>query len=296
MTPRIKGFLFTLSAVFIFAIQDGISTHLGSHYPPVFIAMIRFWVFAGFAIALTSRSQVGFKAMAKAKRIWIQIARGVILAVHIVLSITSFSQVGLAATHTLYAGTPLVVACLSVIFLGEKIGWARAIAMGIGLIGVLLIINPLNATFNANIILPVTGVFLFSVYSVLTRLASRTDSSGTAFLYTGVVGALAISIVGPFYWTDFLPEDALLMLTLCIGSTLGHYLLIRAFDYLDAVVVQPMLYIQTVLVCLIGVLVFGEMMTMNMIIGCAIVIASGLFMIVREAMAGRRVKATDLLE
>ncbi|MBP0598571.1 DMT family transporter [Herbaspirillum sp. LeCh32-8] len=287
MTPRATGLCFSLSAIFIFAMQDGISRHLGGAYPPVFIAMIRFWAFAGFALVLASRSSVGLGATAAAKRRGLQIARGVLLAVQIVVSIFSFSKVGLATTHSLYAGTPLIVACLSMPFLGEKVGRARWIATGIGFVGILLIVNPLHASFDAKIALPLFGMMLFAAYSVMTRLASRTDTAGTAFLYTGVAGAVAISVVGPFYWTHLTPGDWFWMLVLCVSSTCGHYLLIRSLEYLDAVVVQPMYYIQTVLVCLIGVFVFDEVLTPNMIAGCAVVICAGIFIIWREAMAGR---------
>ncbi|WDZ96429.1 DMT family transporter [Herbaspirillum sp. WKF16] len=287
MTPRATGLSFALSAIFIFAMQDGISRHLGGAYPPVFIAMIRFWVFAGFALVLASRSSVGLRATAAARRRGLQIARGVLLATQIVVSILSFSKVGLAATHSLYAGTPLVVACLSMPFLGEKVGWERWAATGIGFIGILLIVNPLHASFDAKIALPVFGMMLFAAYSVMTRLASRTDSPGTAFLYTGVAGAVAISVVGPFYWTNLTLGDWFWMLVLCVSSTCGHYLLIRSLAYLDAVVVQPMYYIQTVLVCMIGVFVFDEVLTANMVAGCAIVICSGIFIIWREARGGR---------
>jgi drug/metabolite transporter (DMT)-like permease len=267
--------------------QDGISKHLGDAYPPILIAMVRYWAFAGFAVLLASRSPVGLRRTAAANRPWLQIARGVLLAVQIALSIFSFSRVGLAATHTLYAGTPLVVACLSVPFLGEKVGWRRWTAISIGFLGIVLIINPLNATFDIKIAIPALGTVLFAIYSVMTRLGSRTDSSGTAFFYTGVAGAMAISLVGPFYWTSISLTDWLWMLTLCITGTSGHYLLIRAFTLLDAVVVQPMTYIQTVLVCLIGVFFFGEVMTVNMIVGCAIVIGAGTFTIWREAVLSR---------
>lgn len=287
MTPQATGLLYAISAVTIFSMQDGISKHLGDAYPPILIAMVRYWAFAAFAVLLASRSSGGLRGTAAARRPWLQIARGVLLAVQIGLSIFSFARVGLAATHTLYAATPLVVACLSVPFLGEKVGWRRWTAISIGFVGIILIVNPLHATFDAKIAIPALGTVLFAIYAVMTRLASRTDSSGTAFFYTGVAGAAAISLVGPFYWTHITLADWFWMLTLCITGTTGHYLLIRAFDLLDAVVVQPISYIQTVLVCLIGVFVFGEVVTLNMVLGCAIVIGAGIFTIWREAMLGR---------
>jgi drug/metabolite transporter (DMT)-like permease len=287
MTPRSTGLLCAISAVTIFAMQDGISKHLGTSYPPIFITMVRYWAFAGFAIFLASRSPEGLKQTAAANRLWLQIFRGVLLVAQIVVSIFSFSRVGLAATHTIFAATPLTVACLSVPLLGEKVGWRRWTAIGIGFCGILLVINPLHATFDSKIVIPIIAMVMFAFYSVLTRLASRSDTSATAFFYTGVAGSVAITFVGPFYWTHITLGDWFWMLVLCITGMSGHYLLIRAFDLLDAVVVQPMSYIQSVLVCLIGVYVFGEVMSANMIAGIAIVIGAGIFTIWREARLGR---------
>ncbi|TDK37159.1 DMT family transporter [Rhizobium deserti] len=293
MTSRATGLLFALTAVTIFAIQDGISKHLGTAYPPIFITMIRYWAFAGFVIAVAGRSAGGVKAAASARRLWLQIARGVLLVAQIVISIFSFSRVGLAATHTIFAATPLIVACLSVPLLGEKVGWRRWTAIGIGFIGILMIVNPLHATFDFRIIIPVVGTTMFALYSVITRLASRTDTAETAFFYTGVAGAVAITFIGPFYWTHITMIDWLWMAVLCITGTTGHYLLIRAYSLLDAVAVQPMFYVQSVLVCIIGVMLFDEVMTANMVIGCAIVIGAGIFTIWREARASRKLAQVD---
>lgn len=288
MTSRSTGLIFALSAVTIFAVQDGISKHLGSAYPPIFITMIRYWAFAAFVFAVASRAPGGVKAAASANRFWLQAGRGFLLVMQIVVSIFSFSRVGLAATHTIFASTPLIVACLSVPLLGETVGWRRWTAIGIGFLGILLIINPLHANFNYTLALPVASAVMFGLYSILTRLGSRSDTSQTAFFYTGVAGAILITFIGPFYWTDITLQDWCWMAVLCLTGISAHYCLIRAYDVLDAVVVQPMFYVQTVLVCIIGVVLFGEVMTFNMIAGCAIVIGAGSFTLWREYRLGKQ--------
>lgn len=288
MTPRTQGLVFALMAVSIFAVQDGISKHLGQAYPPVFVAMIRYWFFAAFVLALASRNPGGIKETAKSNRLFLQIIRGSLLVFQIVVSIYSFANVGLAQTHTIFAAGPLVVACLSVPLLGETVGWRRWTAIGIGFLGILMIIDPTHATFNSSILVPVACTVMFALYSVLTRMVSRTDTSHTSFFYTGIAGAVAITLVGPFYWTTITPDYWFWMLALCVTGMSGHYLLIRAFDVLDAVVVQPIFYLQTVLVCIIGTVLFGEVMSWNMIAGGVVVIGAGLFTILREAQLGKR--------
>ncbi|AYD00323.1 membrane protein [Neorhizobium sp. NCHU2750] len=288
MTPRSQGLIFALTAVSIFAIQDGISKHLGQAYPAVFVAMIRYWFFAAFVLALASRNTGGIRQTAKSTRLLLQIVRGALLVAQIVVSIYSFSHVGLAQTHTIFAATPLVVACLSVPLLGETVGWRRWLAIGVGFLGILLIIDPTHASFGANMLIPITCTIMFAFYSVFTRMVSRTDTSQTSFFYTGIAGAAAVTLVGPFYWTSIAPNYWFWMAALCVTGMSGHYLLIRAFDLLDAVVVQPIFYWQTVLVCIIGTFIFGEVMTWNMIAGCVVVIGAGLFTILREAQLGKQ--------
>lgn len=288
MPPQSAGYIYALLAFTIFAVQDGISKHLGDNYPPVFVAMIRYWAFSIFVIILAARSKEGLIAMARANRFWLQVSRGVLLAVQIVLAVISFALVGLAHTHSIFASAPLIVAALSVPLLGEKVGWRRWSAILVGFIGVLIILKPDETGFNITLLITFTAAFMLALYGVLTRLASRTDTAMTSFFYTGVAGAVALTLVGPFYWVNMAPLDWLWMLALCITGASGHYLLIRAFELADAASVQPFSYYQLVLVSIVGVTLYGEVLTVHMVIGAMVVIAAGLFTIWRERMAARK--------
>ncbi|MGQ8630142.1 DMT family transporter [Agrobacterium sp. DKPNP3] len=284
------GFLYALAAFTIFAAQDGISKHLGTAYPPVFIAMLRYWAFALFVLLIAARSAGGIRGAVMANRPWLQISRGVLLAVQIVFSIFSFAIVGLAHSHSIIASAPLIVAALSVPLLGEKVGWRRWCAIFVGFIGVLVILKPDGEGFDKTLLITFVAAFMLALYGVLTRLGSRSDTAMTSFFYTGVAGAAALTLVGPFYWVNLAPYDWIWMLALCLTGMSGHYCLIRAFELADAASVQPFSYYQLVLVSIIGVAVYGEVVTPNMVIGAAIVIAAGLFTIWREHVTGRKAR------
>jgi drug/metabolite transporter (DMT)-like permease len=288
MDSKRTGYLFTLLAILIFSLQDAISKHLGSLYPPVFIAMLRFWAFGAFAMALGARSPGGLKVVAATKRPALQILRGVLLAFQIVVTITAFTKVGLAHSQAILASGPIFVALLSMPLLGERVGWRRWTAIGIGLCGVLIILNPAGSAFDMGVLLPLISALMFAVYVIATRLVSREDTASTSFFYTGVVGAVAISLVGPFFWTNLTPGDWLWMGLLCITGMSSHYFLIRAYDLLDAAAVQPLTYLQVVLAAIIGVSVFGETLNLNMVLGSAIVVGAGIFTIWRESVVGTR--------
>lgn len=288
MPPQSVGYLYALAAFTIFAAQDGISKHLGSAYPPVFVTMLRYWAFALFVIFLALRAKGGIRKAVSTKRFFLQASRGVILAVQIVMSIFSFSVVGLAHTHSIFASAPLIVAALSVPILGEQVGWRRWLAILVGFVGVLIILKPDDSGFDLTLLVTFAATLLLAIYSVLTRLAGRTDPAMTSFFYTGVPGAVVLTLVGPFYWVDMAASDWGWMLALCMTGMSGHYLLIRAFEVADAASIQPFSYYQLVLVSIVGVTLYGEVLSAHMVIGAAIVISAGLFTIWREQMVARR--------
>jgi drug/metabolite transporter (DMT)-like permease len=78
------------------------------------------------------------------------------------------------------------------------------------------------------------------------------------------------------------------MLAVCLTGTSSHYFLIRAYDALDAAAVQPLTYIQLVYASILGVLIYGETLTLNMIVGSLIVVAAGIFTVWREHVVARR--------
>ncbi|WP_111561351.1 DMT family transporter [Rhizobium sp.] len=288
MKSKTRGYIFVLLAITIFSIQDGISKHLGGAYPPVFVTMIRYWAFGLFTILLAAKMRGGIVATARTKRPVLQVIRGLLLAAQVVVVISCFAVIGLAHSQAIFSATPILIALLAMPLLGERVGWRRWTAIGAGLVGVLLILKPDSGFFDVTLLLAVLSCFLFAFYVIATRLVSRDDSSMTSFFYTGVVGALAMTLVGPFYWTWMAPADWVWMALVCMTSISSHYFLIRAYDMLDAAAVQPLTYLQLVYASIIGVTIYGETLSLNTIIGSVIVVGSGIFTIWREHVVGRR--------
>jgi len=172
--------------------------------------------------------------------------------------------------------------------LGEKVGWRRWTAIVVGLCGVILILGPSTSGFNVLVALPLVVALIGALYGLCTRLVSRVDGPTTSFFYIGVVGAVALTIAGPFFWTQISASDWKWMLLLCLTGITAHFLLIKAYDNLTAVAVQPISYLQLVLGSILAVSVFGETLRPNMIIGSVIVVGAGLFTVWRENVLARR--------
>lgn len=283
-----RGVAFAVVAIVIFAAQDGISKHLASEYPPIWIVTLRYWAFAAFVLLLSARRPGGIRAAARTEHLPLQIARGALLAFQVVLAITAFARVGLAHTHSIMAAAPLLVAALSMPVLGEPVGWKRWAAIGAGFCGILMILRPGAVDFDLDLFWAIGGGIGIGIYGLLTRLAGRYDAADVSFFYTGVAGAVAITFAGVWQATNLTPVDWLWMGLLCITGMSGHYFLIRAFELASAVTVQPITYLQLVLTTFIGILLFGEVVDLWTYIGAAVVVGAGLFTAWRERMAKRR--------
>lgn len=279
---KLPGPALAVAAISIFAVQDAITRHLGPLYSPFFIVMIRYWAFGLFAVIWASRSNAGFVGAIRTKHPLLQVWRSFLLVAQILVSILSFALVGLAQSQAIFMAAPLVVALLSVPLLGEKVGWRRWLAITIGLFGVLIIIDPLGETFSWVTLVPVGCCFTFALYSLYTRLAGRYDSPEVSFFYTGVIGLLITSAIGPFFWEDVPLADWGWLVALCFTGVSGHYLLIKALAVTEAVTVQTITYLQLIYGSLFGVLLFHEVLTWHMVIGGLVVCMAGGFTIWRE--------------
>ena len=280
------GIAFMIATSVVFAGQDGISRHLAGEYNVYMVVMIRYWFFAAFVITIASRKAGGIVAAARTKRPVIQMTRGALLAAEICVMVTGFTILGLVESHAVFTCYPLLVAALSGPILGEKVGWRRWVAIGLGFVGVLVILQPGFGVFDPAAIIPLASATMFAVYGLLTRYAAREDSTATSFFWTGTVGAVGMTAVGLWFWEPMTGSDWMWMAALCLTGSLGHWLLIRCYEVAEASAVQPFAYFQMVFAASVGIAVFGEALEINVLIGALIVVGAGLFTLWRERQQG----------
>jgi drug/metabolite transporter (DMT)-like permease len=293
MTPQntALGIWLMIFTSTIFAAQDGISRYLAETYNIWRVVMIRFWAFAAFVLLLAARSQGGIRAAARSAFPGLQLARGLILVAEICVMVLAFVTLGLIESHAAFAAYPLMVAAFSGPILGEKVGWRRWLAIVAGFAGVLIILQPGSGVLSLAALIPLLAAFMYAIYSLLTRYVARKDPASVSFFWTGIVCAAAITPPGLWHWQGMTAPDAGLMAILCCTAILGHWALIKAYALAEASAIQPFAYVQLVVVALIGLFVFDETLRPNVVIGCGIVVAAGLFTLwrqrVREKQAAR---------
>ncbi len=276
------GILLMVATTFVFSMQDGISRHLAGEYNVLMVVTIRYWFFAAFVVAIASRKAGGVGAAAATSQPIVQILRGALLALEICVMVLAFTLLGLIESHAVFTCYPLLVAALSGPVLGEHVGWRRWVAIGIGFIGVLIILQPGFGVFSPYALVPLAAALMFALYGLLTRYVARRDSAATSFFWTGVVGATLLTPLGLWFWEPMTGPDWGWMGVLCITGAMGHWLLIRAYEVAEANAVQPFAYLQLVFAAALGVSVFAEDIRLNVVLGAGIIVAAGLFTLWRE--------------
>ena len=269
-------------ATLVFALQDALSRHLAETYNVFVVVMIRYWFFAAFVIALSARKPGGIRAAAATSQPILQTGRGLLLAAEICVMVLAFTYLGLIESLAVFICYPLLIAALSGPILGERVGWRRWLAITVGFVGILIILQPGRSVFSPLALIPLAAAFMFALYGLLTRKAAERDSAAVSFFWTGVIGAIGMTCVGVWFWELMTLPDYGWLAILCLTGVGGHWLLIKCYEVAEASAVQPFAYFHLVWGAAIGMMIFGEVLKSNVGLGAALIICAGMFALWRE--------------
>lgn len=269
-------------AVASFAIQDAISKHLSAGYPAVEVAWFRY-TFGVVAIAAVLPWLEPRTALVSRRPLH-QVVRGVLLYASTVLFVVAIYWMPLATATAIGFVSPLFLTALSIPFLGEKVGPRRWAAIGVGFVGVLIVVRPGFGGFHWAFLVPILMAAFYAAYQVLTRKIAGADRPITSLLYPTVIGALLGSLPMPFIWVTPTLDDGLLMVLLGICGSISHLCLVYAFKMAKATTLAPFAYTQLVWVSILGYVFFGDVPDGPTLIGGAVIVASGLYILHRERL------------
>ena len=174
IAPEYRGILITLLAMLMFGLMDAASKYLSTRYPTPQIIWLRYVFTIPLMVLVLGPSRAGRSL--RSARPWLQVLRSMLLVTEIGLVVWCFGRLPLADVHAILALTPLAVTALAVPLLGEAVGPRRWAAIGVGLLGVLLIVRPGVGAIQPASLLALLSVVLYALYQVLTRLVGRVDS------------------------------------------------------------------------------------------------------------------------
>jgi len=276
------GITLMVITTFMFSSMDGVSRYLADKNNVFTLVTMRYWFIAFVMMVTCLFIKNRISDILNTKQPYIQFSRGVILSLNNCLVVYTFTLLGLVETHAIIACYPLIVAGLSVPFLGERFGWRRWMAIFTGFIGVIIILRPNTNVITEGSIFAIVGAIMFAFYLILTRYVSRSDTAITSFFWTGIGGTVTMSLISLFIWDNILKEDYLWLLLMCILSAGSHFMMVKTLQVAEASVVQPFSYLQLVFGSIIGVTIFSESIDLMIIVGALVVIGSGLFTTWRE--------------
>jgi drug/metabolite transporter (DMT)-like permease len=249
---------------------------------------------AAFVLALFLSNPIMRPGIMRTSRPWLQLGRSTLLLVSTALNFFALRYLQLDQAIAIIFCTPFIVAALGGPILGEWIKWRRWTAITVGFCGVLLVTRPGAGGIHPAALLSFGGAICYAVYSISTRILSRSDSNETTNFYSNLVGAVLVTIAVPFIWTPQSdPTVIVLMCSMGLFSGLGHYLLIVGHRLAPASVLAPFIYTEIVWMIGLGYFVFGDVPNSWTLSGVAVVIASGLYLLYRERVAGPRRRPLD---
>jgi len=287
VSPALRGILLAVSAFGFFVLMDSIAKYLAQWYPMPGIVWARYLI--NFAMLLAWFAARGEFRRFRTARPGIQFARGFLLAASTFLYFTSLTVLPLADAAAIGFVLPLFVAALAVPMLGERLDLPRTIAIFVGLAGALIIVRPGTDVFTPYALLPIGMAACNALYQVLTRKIAGEEHPLTSLIWGAMVGAVLTSAAAPFYWQmPALARHWALLGVIGVCASIGHYLLIRAYDYANATLLAPFSYSAIVWAVLLGFLLFGQLPDGWSVAGMAIIVAAGLFLAGRQRLTVRR--------
>jgi len=277
-----SAYLLMLLAFFCFASMDTTAKWLVTAAVPVLqVVWIRY--FGHFVCTALFYFPRHGLAMAKANRPGLQVIRALFLFGSTLLNFTALMYLPLTTTIAIFFVAPLTVCLLSIPVLGEHVGIKRLLAVFVGFIGVLVIVEPWSQRFDPHVFLAIGAMLGASCYFVMSRVIAGVDSNATVQFYVAGTATLLLSPFAFYVWTW--PESISSWILLALIGTLGmigHSVLTRAHQLAEASVLAPTVYSQIIYIAIFSWVVFGQTPNIQTVVGTLIIISSGLFIWFRE--------------
>jgi drug/metabolite transporter (DMT)-like permease len=302
------GISSALGASFFFSFNDMAIKFLSGDYALHQVVLIRSVIGMVVLLAVIVPLEGGYRIL-RTNRLFMHLLRGMCVVIANMTFFLALTAMPLADAVAIFFVSPLVITLFSVIFLKETVGPHRWLAVGMGLIGVVVMMRPASSSFQAVALLPLISAVAYASLHVLTRKIGDTEKAGTLTFYTQVT-FIFVSVVmglttggGRFAGSgdpslDFLLRDWVwpatsdywIFVLIGIASTFGGYFISQAYRMCEAGLAAPFEYVAVVLAIFWGVMVFGEWPDQIAWIGIALIVGGGFYMLWREMVHNASIK------
>lgn len=280
-TTSYKGPLFALLAFAIFSSHDVLIKMLGGTYSPVqivFFSVLFSFPLVTFFLLRDNRSDT----LLPRHPYWM-ITRTFSAVITGFSAFYAFSVLPLAQTYAIIFAAPLLITILAIPILGERVRIRRWIAVLIGLAGVLIVLQPGQVPFELGHLAALAAAGFGALSSIIVRKIGREERSVVILLYPMMANFFVMGAMLPFVYVPMPIEEMAMLAVVAVLALLGSRFLITAYNSGEAATVAPMQYSQIIWAALYGSLFFNETIDVMTLTGAAVIIASGLYIVLREA-------------
>ena len=285
-----------LVAVAVFAVMDLSMKRLAETYPAMQVTFIR--GLASLPFLLFATATMGRWRDLVPNRWGLHLLRGVLQVATLYLFVYAVSRLSLATAYTIFMSGPLMITALSVPFFGEHVGWHRWVAVIVGMIGVLVVVQPGGdgmAMGGAALLGSLAAVAAAAAYAVgvlFIRVLQPTESSAATIFWALFLTATFAGLLSIDGWVPVLWDHWYWIAIIGLTGALGQHFLTEAFRLAAAPVIAPLEYTALAWGMTFDWLLWMTVPNQRMLIGAAIIVASGLYVIHRERQQASVVSQT----
>ena len=277
------GPLFALLAFAAYSTHDAVIKHLGASYS-VF-QILFFSTLLSFPLVVIMLLRDPEPGTLRPRYPGWSLLRTATMVISWAAVFYAFSVLPLAQTYAILFATPLLITLLAIPLLGERVGLHRGAAVLVGIVGVMIVLRPgttdLTLGHAAALLASVGSAFA----SVIVRRIGREERAAVLMIYPMLAGVVVMGFLQPAVYLPMALADLAAMGVVAALAFAAMLMIIEAYRRAEATVVAPMQYSQIVWATVFGWLFFNETPDGGTILGAAVVIASGLYIVFREARA-----------
>jgi drug/metabolite transporter (DMT)-like permease len=276
-----KGILMMIVATLLFAAASAASKWLVAIYPVGEVLFLRsFSSFTSCAVVMLPVTGLSVFATRRPRD---HLARGLSQSISQLCLVLAFSLMPLAGAVAINFSSPLFAALVSILLLKEPAGWVRGAALLIGFFGVLIVTDPGANSLTLGALFALINAVMYGTVTVAVRGMAKTESANTLVIWQLAVLTFFHSFLLFFGWRTPTPLDALLLFGTGFVNAVGQWFWTKALHLAPAPAVTPFYYLMLVWALAFGFVIWGEVPTVSLLVGSAIVVATGLFLFMREA-------------
>ena len=277
-----RGILYIIAAVFVFAVINALVKYEEETYSVADVVFFRCTFALIFSLGLVARH--GGIAALKTHRPLEHAGRSALQFISMVSIYIAFHLMPLADAVAITFSNPLFLTVLSIPVLGEKVGRHRWGAVLVGFLGVLIMVQPGAGVFSIAALLALVNASVGASVTIALRRMSLTERSVTLCTYQALGTTVLSTLLLPFGWMTPSWQGAIGLAAIGLASGLGQFLWTQAFRLAPAAVLAPFNYTTMIWAIGFGFFMWGEVPTPAVLLGTAVVVASGLYILYRETV------------